>query len=324
MARISAKVTPSPPDVEEEAPESAPVPRKKRKKTEPRAQYLPPIEAPPPSASPVQIPDGAASWRIDSGDGRRLGAMNPEGVEVFDWPIVEFTTDNVRRRWGPGRFSVGFRDEEGKPRGRKPFVLGALRSVLVEEGGEHRAELVAPPEDPIEKGLALMGRIESIVQAKVNHGTDLMAKFLISSQENTARMFELSMVRDRQTAKQDVPMSELRGVLTQIVQRLDRLERREEELDPDPDDPDPGDDEGPLGPILLAIGKAFPDQEAFFDVAAKVAPKVVARIPDILDLISTMKARRAGAQVVVDVPEVPPPPPPVPPPPPPSPEPVTP
>ncbi len=58
---------------------------------------------------PIEPPDNVTTWILfKEGNGTRLSAQSTSGVMVTEWPIDEFTVENVLNRWGVGKFRVNY------------------------------------------------------------------------------------------------------------------------------------------------------------------------------------------------------------------------
>jgi hypothetical protein len=196
--------------------------------------------------APIDVPQGAASWTIEDMSGAALGAMNADGVEVYEWPILGFTTAFVRASWGAGRYVARFKDASGKSYGRKRFALGARDAAAEAAPPPAHAAMVAP-DDPITRGFQLMTALDGFAQSKAATIVDMQSRFLIQSQENAARMFEAAMGRDARIARQEnaapPPWAQ------QLIAGVQDLARRVAEIEgDDPDDPDAGGAEPPPFP----------------------------------------------------------------------------
>src|ERR1700683_4431258 len=276
MPRVAAKTVVSTP------PEPVKVPRKR---------VSSPL-APPPDA-PCRFPADAGTWGLENAEGEQLSWSDSRGVEVYDWPMADFSVNEIRKRWGPGPSLVRFSSIHGEPRGRKRFTL-AGRAVEGDEDEVPAPDGALVATDPTERAIRLLTVLDTIATNKADRQVTLQSNFLLETQRNAERMFGAAMGRDERRERREISAmpDRLEAALTRISERLDALES-DDGYEDDEEDDRRGGDRRPTGP-------EYPDEwtsigDMLYRVIARNAPNLEAALPELVKgLVEKLKADAAA------------------------------
>ena len=196
--------------------------------------------------SPISFPPDATHWQIRNESKEKLSCFTDDGVEVFRFPIAEFTLGTIRGRWGGGRFTVFFVDKMGKSRGRNeigiegpPKKPGApeVDAELVDD--EPSAALTRT--DPMTQAIGMLQAIKGIADKDAEKTIATQMAMIQSTNQTATELFRAAMGRDMQReAHVSAAMpAQLEVLLTKLVSKVDELAERVDDIDdPDPDGPD--------------------------------------------------------------------------------------
>jgi hypothetical protein len=245
-------------------------------------------------------PDGATHWGL-----HRLAATglkgeaekykNPDGIVVNRWPLSELSVDEVRRRWGQGRFQVQWFALDGATHQNKG------KGFVFELAADEVATEAPGPTDPVSQILAIQDRAratadrdleriltlaQGFAQLQAGPGVAARAAAAPLDSEDAAELRRLRTenadLRARQMMREEAERvtAPLRAEIAERDRRIARLERESEREDAGPFEPG-----APIGDTLVTavLNKIASNPEAVLSVigplAAAFAPKAPAAAP---------------------------------------------
>lgn len=223
-----------------------------------------------------------------NGSGTPLSFQGGRGLNLREWPIAELTLENLRRRWGPGRYRIGWiaatKSGRREAMGRgKNVELADLAEVEEEE--THTAELVKPT--GFERETQYLETVNKQAAGQLGAVVELTKLFMAQSERRDELEMKRQADRDQRERDNQIALA-LNGIGQQLSQQNERLARLEQspaavvetEEEEEEEEEEESDEGGPFSgdrPIMDQLGTILANG------TANAIPKIGKAIFEILD-----------------------------------------